>query len=357
MVCGDVGTGKTMLINSFLDRLPETVQPIIILNPYVNSQDLLCYLAKKLEIKTTGTENILELTDQVKTALIGAKAQNKHLVLIIDEAHLLSDQPLEEIRLVSNLETSDQKLLQILLVGQNELSSKLDRPEMRHLRQRINVNRFLSPLNYSETIHYIDHRLRQVGSSFASVFEETCKGLIFKLTKGVPRRINQLCDNALLITMTEGQRRVNRQAMKNAEEAIQTDRIFTAKAWRGKAGSLFGRYGKLWIPMGAGAVVVLLGIISVLFGFWPGKSRPVSQLNKPFEQHLVESKPSPKLPGIKAEPQTNPEPVFPKEIELPHSKSLIAPDQKSPENQATAAKKGPRGSSRQAYIRKNHLAH
>ena len=176
IVCGDVGTGKTMLINSLLDRLPETVQPIIISNPYVNSQDLLCYLAKTLEIKTTGTENILELTDQVKTALIGAKAQNKHLVLIIDEAHLLSDQALEEIRLLSNIETSDQKLLQILLVGQNELSSKLDRPEMRHLRQRINVNRFLSPLNYSETIQYIDHRLRQVGSSFASIFEETVRG-------------------------------------------------------------------------------------------------------------------------------------------------------------------------------------
>jgi type II secretory pathway predicted ATPase ExeA len=345
MVCGDVGTGKTMLINSLLDRLPETVKPIIISNPYVNSQDLLGYLAKKLEIKTTGTENILELTDQVKMALVGAKAHNNHLVLIIDEAHLLSDQPLEEIRLLSNLETSDQKLLQILLVGQNELSSKLDRPEMRHLRQRINVNRFLSPLNYAETIQYIDHRLRQVGSSFASVFEKTCKGLIFKLTKGVPRQINQLCDNALLITMTEGQRQVNRQALKTAEEAIQTDRILTAKAWRGKAGSLFGRSGKLWVPLGVGAVLVLLGIISVLLGFWPGKPRLLPQFNKTLEHHWVETIPNPMLPEIKAEltPKTTPEPVIPKATELPHSKPLISPDQKSPENQAPDFEKGPLG--------------
>ena len=225
MVCGDVGTGKTMLINSFLERLPETVKPVMIANPYVSSQDLLFYLAKKLAIQTTGEENVLELTDAIKEALLKAKSHDEHVVLILDEAHLLSDQALEEIRLLSNIETPEQKLLQILLVGQYELSHKLDRPEMRHLRQRLNINRFLSHLNGSETIRYIDHRLQQVGASFASVFSNDCQDSIFKMTNGVPRVINQLCDNALLIAMSEGRRQVDLETLQKAQEALQTDRL------------------------------------------------------------------------------------------------------------------------------------
>ena len=239
LVCGDVGTGKTMLLNSLLQQLPETVTPVLIANPYVSSQELLLYLANTLGIETTGAERVLELTDAVKTALLEAKSRDRHLVLIIDEAHLLSDQALEEIRLLSNIETPDQKLLQILLVGQYELSHNLDRPEMRHLRQRINVNRFLSHLNPGETITYIDHRLRQVGSSFASVFQGNSRRLIFKLTQGVPRNLNQLCDNALLICMAEGRRQVNRKTLKQAHAALQADRLSTPKGWRAKVRRLF----------------------------------------------------------------------------------------------------------------------
>ena len=238
LVCGDVGTGKTMLLNSLLNGLPANVKPVLISNPCVNFHDLLFYLAKTLRIKTTGSANVLALTDKVKDALLKAKRQDKHLILIIDEAHLLSDQALEEIRLLSNIETPEQKLLQILLVGQNELSYKLDRLEMRHLRQRINVNRFLSHLNAAEATTYIDHRLRQVGSSFASIFQGNCRRLIFRLTKGVPRSLNQLCDNALLICMAERRRQVNRQTLKQAHAALQADRLSTPKGWRAKARAL-----------------------------------------------------------------------------------------------------------------------
>jgi len=220
IVCGDVGTGKTMLINSFLDRLPDSVQSIMMLIPYASSLDILIHIANALKVRNTGNESVLELTDKVKKALTSAKLRTKSFVLIIDEAHLLSDQALEEIRLLSNIETPDQKLLQILLVGQYELSHKLDRPEMRHLRQRINVNRFLSPLNPEETFQYIDHRLKQVGSSFAAVFEDPCRSLIFKLTAGCPRLINQLCDNALLIGMTEGRQKINRKVLQQAHETL-----------------------------------------------------------------------------------------------------------------------------------------
>ena len=238
IVCGDAGTGKTMLIKSLLDRLPETAKPIIISNPYVNSQDILFYLAKTLGIKTTELGNVLALTDEIKDALIKARSQNRHVILIIDEAHLLSYQALEEIRLLSNIETPNQKLLQILLVGQYGLSHKLDRHEMRHLRQRINVKRFLSPLNPEEIIHYVDHRLKQVGSSFASVFEDKCLRLIFKMTEGSPPRINQLCDNALLFCMNKRLRKVNRKILKKAYEAWQTDLVFTPKSSKARTTGL-----------------------------------------------------------------------------------------------------------------------
>ncbi len=266
IVCGDVGTGKSMLINAFLDRLPESAHPIIILNPFVSSLDILIHIAKALKIRTTGNESVLDLTEKVKKALTSAKLQEKSFVLIVDEAHLLSDQALEEIRLLFNIETPAQKLLQILLVGQYELSHKLDRPEMRHLRQRINVNRFLSPLNPEESIQYVDHRLRQVGSSFAAVFEDQCRRWIFRLTEGCPRLINQLCDNALLICMTEGRRKVNRKVLEKAHEAWQTDLVFTpessrARTYRGRAAI------KPLVVVAGSVVMVLLGIMAIRGGW------------------------------------------------------------------------------------------
>ena len=163
LVCGDVGTGKTMLINAFLDNLNDSVSPILIPNPKVEYPQILLYIAEKLGIENSGN-NILGLIDEIKRALLKFNQNGKSFVLIIDEAHLLSAQSLEDIRLLSNIETPEQKLLHILLVGQYELSHRLNGPEMRQLRQRISVNRFLSPLDSDETNQYIDHRLKMVGS-------------------------------------------------------------------------------------------------------------------------------------------------------------------------------------------------
>ena len=231
MVCGDVGTGKTMLIHCFLQGLPESVRPIVVSNPFVAPMDLLRYVARALNLPDP-QEGILELSDQVKQALAEARSRDEQVVLMVDEAHLLSEQSLEEIRLLSNLETPNQNLLQILLVGQHELSHKLGSPAMRPLRQRININRFLSPLNPTETIQYVDHRLQNVGSSFAACFEPACGSLLYKMTGGVPRRINQICDNALLICMTEKQRKVSRKILRRADEAVRTDVMLTPKGPR-----------------------------------------------------------------------------------------------------------------------------
>ena len=232
-----------------------------------SSLDILIQIAKALKVRNTGNGSVLELTDRVKKALTSAMLQKKSFVLIIDEAHLLSDQALEEIRLLSNMETPDQKLLQILLVGQYELSHKLDRPEMRHLRQRINVNRFLSPLNPEETLQYIDQRLKQVGSSFAAVFEDSCRSLIFKLTSGYPRLINQLCDTALLIGMTEGRRKIDGKVLQKAQETWQTDLFFTSPSSQTRTHRGRAAIKPLVIVGGCAVVLVLLGIMAIGTGW------------------------------------------------------------------------------------------
>jgi type II secretory pathway predicted ATPase ExeA len=229
VLCGDVGAGKTMMINYFLNSLSNNVKPITISNPNVMYLDLIYYIAKNLQLSVIRNTS-LELLDDIKQVLVDTRKNGKIYVLIIDEAHLLSDVSLENIRLLSNIQTQDHQLLQILLVGQYELSRKLDRTEMRQLRQRINISRFLSPLNKVETFEYIDHRLKKVGASYVQCFEANCLSLMYKMSKGVPRKINQLCDNALLICMTEGLKRVDRETLKNAGEALTTDLIFTPKS-------------------------------------------------------------------------------------------------------------------------------
>ena len=276
------------------------------------------YVANMLEINTTGGEHALALTDQIKNALLAAKRQDKQLVLITDEAHLFSDQALEAIRLLSNLETPDQNLLHILLVGQYELSHKLDRPEMWHLRQRIDINRFLSHLNFAETIQYLDHRLQQVGSRFASVFKGNCQGPIFKMTQGVPRLINQLCDKALLIAMAEGRRKVNLKTLKKAAEALQTDRIFTPPTSIGKESPRFWKYCKILALVGAGLLLGLIGTIAVIM---PGKFQPIAHVIQSIGQALPEIKERPKPTENKKAPTPGTEKalITPEAPKLPHT--------------------------------------
>ena len=228
LVCGDVGTGKTMLINCLLDRLPPTVSSILVADAEVPYAHLLRYIAVKLGIPA-GHKTSLELFDDVKACLMDAHQRGGRFLLIIDEAHLLSHEALEGVRLLSNLETRREKLLQILLVGQNELGQKLDQSNLRQLRQRININRFLFPLDPEESLEYIDHRLRCVGGSFEACFEPGCRRLIHKMTEGVPRRINLLCDHALLICQAEKAPKVTPKILKLAYEALESDHLGSPK--------------------------------------------------------------------------------------------------------------------------------
>ena len=262
LVCGDVGTGKTMLINNLLDNLPHFVHPIMVANPDVGYNEILKYVAGILKIDAK-VDNILNLVDHVKAALVEAGHRGERFVLIIDEAHLLSDNSIEQIRLLSNIETQTHKLFQILLLGQYELSYKLNRPEMRQIRQRININRFLTHMDPIETLQYIDHRIKVAGSSFDACFESNCSHLIFKMTNGVPRSINQLCDSALLVCMAEKQRKVNKTILKKAYTAIRSDILFTPKYPGGGPAAFFS---KMVRPSCAFPLILLLVGISVYWG-------------------------------------------------------------------------------------------
>jgi type II secretory pathway predicted ATPase ExeA len=257
LVCGDVGTGKTMLINYLLNKLPDSVHPIMIANPDVGYIEILRYVAGILKIDAK-SKRVLELVDHVKAALVEASRRGERFVLIIDEAHLLPDKSIEQIRLLSNIETQEHKLFQILLLGQYELSYKLDRPEMRQLRQRININRFLAPMDAVETIEYIDHRLRLAGSSFGSCFEPDCRRLIFKMTNGVPRSINQLCDSALMVCMAEKKQKISRIVLKKAAAALRSDILFTPRYH-----AVSAAFSRKWIwPLAAfGACAMILIVI------------------------------------------------------------------------------------------------
>jgi general secretion pathway protein A len=237
LVCGDAGIGKTMLINSFIALLPSQIHSITIYNPHVSNLELVRFIAKDLGIAVL-KENVLELIEEMKGALIAAKQQGRDYLLIIDEAQVLSNENFEQIRLLTNIEIPEGKLLQILLVGKYEMSQKIDSDDTRQLRQRIKVNRCLFPLIQAETFAYIDHRLQAAGSSFQARFAEDCVTMVHELTGGVPRNINLLCDNALFICMTEGLEKVNPQILKKAWKVLQTDSIWALqpppKSWRRK---------------------------------------------------------------------------------------------------------------------------
>ncbi len=266
LVCGDVGTGKTMIVHHVLSGLHPSVQPILIPYPDVEYIEILRYIARVLKINPEG-KGILDLTDEVKAVLTKPSLDGKQYILIIDEAHLLPVSSLENIRLLSNIELIENKLLQILLIGQNELSYKLRRRDMRQLRQRINVNRFLSPMSPSDTIEYIDHRLGVAGSGFDRCFDPSCKKPIYKMTGGVPRSINRLCDTALLVCMSQKADKVSGRIIKKAHDALHSDVILAPKASKpGKSFSVekFGAEkfsdNKLKPALAGGALVLLLAL-------------------------------------------------------------------------------------------------
>ena len=198
MLTGEVGTGKTTLLHALLAQLESNIHSAFIFNPRLEPLDFFRVLFEELEIEPKG-ESKAEYLLQLNDFLIQRLRENERTLLIIDEAQNLSAEMLEEIRLLSNLETSSSKLIQIMLVGQPELKEMLRRPDLRQLKQRIALSQHLRPFNESEMREYIENRLRKAGFTGRRIFKRDALKSIFRFSEGTPRLINSLCDGSLLL--------------------------------------------------------------------------------------------------------------------------------------------------------------
>ena len=199
VLSGEVGTGKTTLLNALLDTLDRTgILSAFIFNPLLSTMEFFEYLASDLNLRGEFRSKS-QILIKLNNMLLERYRQGKPTVLIVDEAQKLSTEVLEEIRLLTNLETASEKLLQIVLSGQPELSLKLNTPELRQLKQRISLRCNLDPLTLAETREYINTRMEIAGVPKQQAFPEATVSEIYRLSGGIPRLINTICDNALLI--------------------------------------------------------------------------------------------------------------------------------------------------------------
>jgi len=197
VITGEVGTGKTTLCRFFLNQLGKNVKTAFILNPSFSDIQLLEAILKDFGVKAK-EKNRLSFLWELNKFLLAESVDGNNVVLIIDEAQNLKPPQLEQVRLLSNLETEKEKLIQIVLAGQPELNRKLNLHDLRQLRQRIMVSYHMLPLDNDEVKRYIEHRLNIAGSSGRIVFSADATRAICDFSKGTPRLINILCDRALL---------------------------------------------------------------------------------------------------------------------------------------------------------------
>ncbi len=193
---GEVGAGKTTLCRALFEHLDDGYETALVLNPRLTSPQLLRSILAEFGL-ARGDDRVAGL-EILNRFLLDQVDGGKDVVLVIDEAQDMSIELLEEVRLLSNLETDQRKLLQIVLIGQPELRTLLDDKRLRQLRQRITVRYHLKPLNLHETEHYIGHRMRLAGANGRPVFGRWALRWIYRYSKGVPRLINAVCDKSLL---------------------------------------------------------------------------------------------------------------------------------------------------------------
>jgi len=194
---GDVGTGKTTLCRALLRELPGEVQSALVLNPHLSDVELVGTILDDLGLERRGATKG-ELMTTLNQHLLAAGAEGKTVVVVLDEAQQMTDETLEQLRILSTLETATRKLLQIVLAGQPELEEKLQRRELRQLDQRIGIRCYLEPLSRKDTYRYIEHRLRVAGLPGSVPFTRAAMARIFQYSGGVPRVINLVCDRALM---------------------------------------------------------------------------------------------------------------------------------------------------------------
>jgi general secretion pathway protein A len=217
---GEVGTGKTTVCRCLLEQLPPEVDLALILNPKLTAEELLASICDELRVAyPAGTTSVKTLMDALNRYLLDAAARGRRTVLIIDEAQNLSADVLEQVRLLTNLETTREKLLQVILIGQPELIAMLARPELRQLAQRVTARYHLVPFSRGETAQYVLHRLKVAGRH-EPIFTDAALYRLHRVTRGIPRLINVVCDRALLGAYVEERHRIDHRLVARAAAEV-----------------------------------------------------------------------------------------------------------------------------------------
>jgi len=252
---GEVGTGKTTIVRSLLAQAPKDAEIALILNPKLTAPEFLLTICEEVGIQVPGGSraSLKDLVDVLSRHLLGAHAAGRRVVLVVDEAQNLSPEVLEQVRLLTNIETNTQKLLQIILIGQPELRELLARTELRQLAQRITGRYHLDPLSREETTAYARHRL-QVAGATTDILSPWALREVYRLSRGVPRVINVICDRALLGAYSTDRHRVTGRLVRRA------------------AAEVFGRgFAAYWLPWAtaAGVAAVLALVTASLWALGP----------------------------------------------------------------------------------------
>jgi len=263
LLTGEIGAGKTTVCRAFIEQIPENCRLAYIFNPRLSVEELLQSVCDELGIAVAGG-GLKAHVDALNRYLLESHAQGLNNVLVIDEAQNLSAEVLEQLRLLTNLETNERKLLQIILIGQPELRTMLARPELEQLAQRVIARYHLGPLSVPETGAYVAHRLAVAGAG-GQPFPAALTPRIHALTHGVPRRINLLCDRALLGAYVENSPQVTRRILDKA-----ADEVFAGEAAPRRA---------LRLPLVAGGVLAAVALSAAAWQALPARqAAPVASV-------------------------------------------------------------------------------
>ena len=260
VLTGEIGTGKTTLLRTLLARLDHDTHVAYVHNSALDIEGLLEYILQDWGVKSVGASHAQRLFE-LNEFLIAQHRQRLSPVLVIDEAQNLSIPTLEAVRLLSNFETTSEKLMQILLVGQPELRDKLNAPELRQLKQRIALRCHIGPLSPEETRMYIRHRLRIAGATDAGIFTDAAIQRITEYTRGTPRVINIVCDHCLLSGYADSKRRIDAGVVEEATEYLEEGERPEWK--RSRQMRLVPSRAAVWAARGGIAVLILLLMLLV----------------------------------------------------------------------------------------------